>query len=74
MLTIPIDSETERHLEALGARDPASKTRLARQRLLEALREEQEDRDWARLAEQRLKQPEKTSSLSEVAQKLGLES
>ena len=74
MLTIPMDAEIERHLEALGARTADSKAKLARQRLLQALREDREDQEWVRIAEERLAQPEKTYSLEEVVRDLGLES
>ncbi len=39
MLTLQMDAEIERRLEALGARTEASKTALARQKLLGALDE-----------------------------------
>ncbi len=39
MLSIPMDAEIEQHLEALGAKTAASKAKLARERLLEALKE-----------------------------------
>lgn len=51
MLTI--DPEIDRRLEALGAKDDASKTALARKALLEALDEELEVRQWSRLADER---------------------
>jgi predicted DNA-binding protein len=74
MLSIPMDSEIERHLEALGANTADSKARLARKRLLDALREDREDQEWVRIAEKRLARPEKTYSLEEVARALDLES
>lgn len=74
MLSMPIDLEIERHLEALGAKTADSKAKLARERLLEALREDREDQEWARIAEKRLARPEKTYSLEEVAHALDLES
>jgi predicted DNA-binding protein len=74
MLSIPMDAEIEQHLEALGAKTVDSKTEFARRRLLEALREDREDQQWARIAEERLAQPEKTYSLEEVVQDLGLDS
>ena len=73
MLTIAIDAEMERHLEALGAHSPDGKIRLARERLLDALREDREDREWARIAGERLSRPEKTWSLEEVAKELDLD-
>ena len=54
MMTIAIDSELERRLEALGAKDAEAKAALARQALVRALDEELEsDREWARLADER---------------------
>ncbi len=54
MLNMSIDPEIERRLEALGARDDAAKTQLARQALVEALDEELEaKRAWAHLADRR---------------------
>ncbi len=74
MLSIPMDAEIEQHLEALGAKTAASKAKLARERLLEALKENREDQEWVRIAEERLARPEKTYSLEEVARALDLES
>ncbi len=74
MLSIPMDAEIEQHLEALGAKTAASKAKLARERLLEALKEHCEDQEWVRIAEERLARPEKTYSLEEVARALDLES
>ena len=73
MLSIPMDSEIEQHLEALGAKTAASKTKLARESLLEALKENREDQEWVRIAEERLARSEKTYSLEEVARSLDLE-
>ncbi len=62
MLILTLDPEIERHLEALGASNEASKTTLARKALLEAL----EDMADLRLAEQRLAKPEKSWTLEEI--------
>lgn len=70
MLNIPMDREIEQHLEALGAKTAESKTELARKVLLEALEEDREDREWLRLAEKRMEQPERTHSLEDVARDL----
>ena len=74
MLSIPMDPEIEQHLEALGAKTADSKAKLARERLFEALKEDREDQEWVRIAEERLAQPEKTYSLEEVTHALDLES
>lgn len=73
MLSLTIDAEIEQHLEALGAKTADSKAKLARERLLEALKEDREDQGWIRIAEERLERPEKTYSLEEVARSLDLE-
>lgn len=70
MLSIPMDPEIERHLEALGATTAEGKAKLARERLLEALEEAREDQEWARIAEERLARSEETCSLEEVARDL----
>ncbi len=62
MLVLTLDPEIQRHLEALGATNEASKTRLARKALLEAL----EDMADLRLAEQRLAKPERSWTLDEI--------
>lgn len=74
MFSIPMDAEIEQHLEALGATTADSKAKLARERLLEALKEDREDQRWGEIVEQRLAMPEKTYSLEEVAKDLGLDS
>ncbi len=53
MMNVTIDPEIDRRLEALGARDEASKAALARKALLEALDEELEAQEWSRLADER---------------------
>ncbi len=53
MLNVTIDPEIDRRLEALGARDEASKTALVRKALLEELDEELEAQDFSRLADER---------------------
>jgi predicted DNA-binding protein len=68
-----MDREIEQYLEALGAKTADSKAKLARERLLEALKEDREDQEWVRMAEERLARPEKTYSLDEVARALDLE-
>ena len=54
MVTMTIDGEIERRLEELGAETPAAKGALAREALLDALRDEMEGAAaWARLADER---------------------
>lgn len=71
MLAIPIDPEIDERLEALGARSDATKTTLARERLIEALDEDLTD---ARIAEERLAQPARRWTQEELEQGLDLES
>lgn len=68
MLTLPIDLETERRLEALGASSEASKMALLRKALLEAL----EDMEDLQMAEKVLANPGKRYTLEEVERELGL--
>lgn len=74
MLTLPIDSEIDRCLEALGAHTDDRKSVLARTRLLEALREDLEEQAWIRVADERFAKDEKTYSLEEVGREFGIES
>lgn len=73
MLTVSIDPETERNLEALGAASTSSKTDLAQRLLREAVREDMEDQAWVRLAEERLARTSKRYSMAEVLQDLDLD-
>jgi predicted transcriptional regulator len=62
MITLTLDPEIEQRLDALGARDDASKSELARQALREALA----DLDDAREALERWQSPERSWSLDEL--------
>ena len=69
MLSVSIDQETERRLEALGARTEAAKADLLRQAIANAL----EDLEDVRLAEERLARPEQRYTLEEVERDLALD-
>jgi predicted DNA-binding protein len=68
MLSMPIDSEIERRLEALGAKTDRSKTALLRKTLLQAL----EDLEDVRTAETRLENPCRRWTQEELEQGLDL--
>ncbi|MCP4661414.1 MAG: CopG family transcriptional regulator [bacterium] len=69
MLTVALDSDIERRLEALGASTESSKTAWLKKAVLGAL-EEMED---LRMAEERLARPEREWTHDEVKKNLGLD-
>ena len=73
MVTIAIDSETEKALETLGATTVIRKSQLALELLQRAVAEDLEDREWARIAEDRLANPGKRYSMEDVVRDLGLD-
>jgi RHH-type rel operon transcriptional repressor/antitoxin RelB len=70
MVSVEIDPEINRRLEALGATTDKSKVELARTRLLEALDEDLAD---VRLAIARMENPGRRWSQDELEQELGLD-
>ena len=69
MFTVPIDPETEKRLEALGARTHSAKATLLQRAISNAL----EDLEDIRLAEERLADPAKRYSLEEVERDLAVD-
>ena len=69
MLSLAIDSDIDKRLEALGATTDQSKAALLRKAVLEAL----EDLEDVRAAEEILSRPGKRYSLEEVEREFGLE-
>jgi len=70
MVSVEIDPEIDRRLEALGATTDKSKVELVRTRLLEALDEDLAD---VQLAIARLENPGRRWSQDELEQELGLD-
>jgi RHH-type rel operon transcriptional repressor/antitoxin RelB len=70
MVSVEIDPEINRRLEALGATTDKSKAELVRARLLEALDEDLAD---VQLAVARLENPGRRWSQDELEQELGLD-
>jgi len=70
MVSVEIDPEINRRLEALGATTDKSKAELVRTRLLEALDEDLAD---VQLAVARIENPGRRWSQGELEQELGLD-
>lgn len=70
MLAMPIDTEIEERLEALGALSDSSKTALARTRLLEALETDLSD---LQIVEERLQRPARRWTQEELERGFDLE-
>ena len=73
MLNISISTDLEQELEDLGAHSVQSKVELVDKLLRQAVKEDREDRYWARLAEERLAKPGRRYTMEEVIADLGLD-
>ena len=69
MLSVPIDSETEERLEALGAHTASARTALLKKAIGCAL----EDLEDIKLAQERLARPARRHSLEELERDLTLD-
>ncbi len=69
VLSVPIDSETEKRLEALGAHTASAKSALLKKAIGRAL----EDLEDLQLAQDRLARPARRHSLEEVERDLALD-